>query len=149
MPSHHGRPCQVDAHDPVVSGRDSTAMAFLTIGGGRSHGERRITPVLREPYTGTDNAGRSVRNDNVAAVRLRDAGPATAVPERAHDPALRLYLENLVTPVCWKFKRRVADCLRPGREGTGLPPGPFGCFGPPRPGGPGWLWQRGTAGYAG
>ena len=41
--SHGSGPYQVDAHGPVVGGRDSTAVAVLTIGGGRAHGERRIT----------------------------------------------------------------------------------------------------------
>ena len=33
--NHRSGSCQVDAHDPAVVGQDSTAVAVLTIGGGR------------------------------------------------------------------------------------------------------------------
>ena len=39
--SHGSGAYKVDAHGPVVGGRASTAVALLTIGSGRAHGERR------------------------------------------------------------------------------------------------------------
>ena len=41
--SHGSGLYQVDARGPVVGGRDSTAVAVLTMDGGRAHGERRAT----------------------------------------------------------------------------------------------------------